>query len=250
MDGTKLSANSGVALWRQIALALEEEIARGSLGPGARLPTEIELAKRFSVNRHTVRRAVASLSEAGKLRVEQGRGTFVPEEILHFPLTERTRFTQIVEDGRRHPHREILATEIVKADETIAANLQLRKGAKVLRIESLSFVDDRPISLSVSYFPAARFPDLGPAIGETLSVTEALRRYGIDDYRRKSTKITAQMPNQEQSRHLRLAPNRPLLQTEKVDIDLDGEPIEYGISGFAGDRVELTIDMERLTDHP
>ncbi|HTN11112.1 MAG TPA: GntR family transcriptional regulator [Acetobacteraceae bacterium] len=72
----------GVALWRQIANALEAEIAAATLAPGARLPTEAQLAARFAVNRHTVRRALEEMSRNGLIRVEQGRGSFVAEDVL------------------------------------------------------------------------------------------------------------------------------------------------------------------------
>lgn len=53
-----LDRGGGVALWRQIAGELEREITAGAHPPGARLPPEAELAARFSVNRHTLRRAM------------------------------------------------------------------------------------------------------------------------------------------------------------------------------------------------
>ena len=51
------------------------------------------LSERFGVNRHTVRRAISTLVEQGLLRVEQGRGTFVAEDVVEFVVGERTRFT-------------------------------------------------------------------------------------------------------------------------------------------------------------
>ena len=53
-----LARREGVALWRQIQQAIEADIAAGAYKPGARLPTEAELAARFAVNRHTIRRAM------------------------------------------------------------------------------------------------------------------------------------------------------------------------------------------------
>jgi DNA-binding FadR family transcriptional regulator len=47
------------------------------LGPGARLPTERELAKRFALPRHAVRRTLAQLEAEGSITRHVGRGTFV-----------------------------------------------------------------------------------------------------------------------------------------------------------------------------
>src|ERR1051325_3009833 len=83
----------GVALWRQIATRLQHDIGAGVYPPGGRLPTEAELSQQFRVNRHTVRRALDELSRGGLVRVEQGRGSFVAEDVLAYAVEPRTRFT-------------------------------------------------------------------------------------------------------------------------------------------------------------
>src|SRR3546814_19780295 len=92
-----LQRGAGVALWRQIAETLEKDIREQVYEPGQRLPTEAELAERFSVNRHTVRRGIAFLEQEGVLRVEQGRGTFVQERMVDYRPGQRTRFTRTEE---------------------------------------------------------------------------------------------------------------------------------------------------------
>ncbi len=56
---------------------IEQDIALGHLGPGDRLPTEVELTERLGVSRTTVREAVGALAHAGLLDVRQGDGTYV-----------------------------------------------------------------------------------------------------------------------------------------------------------------------------
>jgi DNA-binding FadR family transcriptional regulator len=51
--------------------------AQGALDPGARLPTERELAKRFSVPRNAVRKTLAQLEAEGSITRHVGRGTFL-----------------------------------------------------------------------------------------------------------------------------------------------------------------------------
>ena len=48
-------------IWTEIRNDLETDIRLGRFAAGTKLPTEAELAARFGVNRHTVRRAIASL---------------------------------------------------------------------------------------------------------------------------------------------------------------------------------------------
>lgn len=62
----------GAAL-QQALLALEDYLAR--IEPGTLLPSERELARRFSVSRTTLRSAVAELALKGRLDVRHGTGT-------------------------------------------------------------------------------------------------------------------------------------------------------------------------------
>ena len=71
-----------------------------NLCTGEKLPGETEIAETYRVNRHTVRRALATLAERGLVRAERGSGTYV-EAIrrLAYPLRSRTRFSEIVGAG-------------------------------------------------------------------------------------------------------------------------------------------------------
>lgn len=66
--------------------------ADGNLTPGARLPTERELAKQFALPRNAVRKTLAQLEAEGTITRHVGRGTFLssaggaetlPESITH-----------------------------------------------------------------------------------------------------------------------------------------------------------------------
>ena len=66
-----------VPIHHQITRLLRSQIASGEIHQGDKLPTEAELAKRYSVSRNTIREALRAL-ELEKLIVRtRGRGTFV-----------------------------------------------------------------------------------------------------------------------------------------------------------------------------
>jgi DNA-binding FadR family transcriptional regulator len=62
---------------RQIRDFIMNAAAEGTLAPGARLPTERELAKRFAVPRTTVRKTLTQLEAEGSITRHVGRGTFL-----------------------------------------------------------------------------------------------------------------------------------------------------------------------------
>ena len=54
-------------------------INRGTLGPGARLPAERQLAQQVGVSRPTVRAGLRTLAALGVVRSRRGSGTYIPE---------------------------------------------------------------------------------------------------------------------------------------------------------------------------
>ncbi len=238
----ELDRGAGVALWRQIADRLGDEIRRDMFAPGNRLPTELQLAQRFGVNRHTVRRAVDRLQDDGLLRVEQGRGTFVHEPMIEYPIGKRTRFSENIRRAAARPDGEVLRTAIVPADADMADALAMHEGAAVVFVETLSRVNDRPVSLGAHHFSARRFPGMIDAFRETRSVTAVLKGYGIDDYTRRETRVIARSASTEEARLLQMAKGRPLLVTEAINVDAAGRPLEYGIARFAGERIQIVFE--------
>ena len=69
-----------------LANAWRQDIREERWHSGVALPTERELAHLHAVSRPTVRQALAHLEQAGLLRREQGRGTFVAHQAHEHPL--------------------------------------------------------------------------------------------------------------------------------------------------------------------
>src|ERR1700722_17033759 len=74
---TQHRSRTGYSAWRLIAEELRREIVGGARPPGAKLPSEGELAERFGVHRNTVRQAVAALAAEHLVVSRRGSGTFV-----------------------------------------------------------------------------------------------------------------------------------------------------------------------------
>lgn len=229
------------ALWQTIAATLRGEISGGAYRPGDRLPSESDLARRFGVNRHTVRHALADMAEAGEVRARRGAGVFVAQPATDYPLGPRVRFHQNLLASGRTPSRRFLAMQTRPATAVEAAALALDPGAQVHLVEGLSLADGAPVALFRSAFPADPLPDLLPHLCATGSVTEALRLSGVADYTRASTRVSAELADAVAAGHLQVSPGAPLLRTVAVNHAPGGRPIEYGITLFAGERVTLTI---------
>lgn len=232
---------AALARWRHIADELLRELSGGKFAPGDKLPTEHELAERFDVNRHTIRRALAVLADGGFVRVEHGRGSFVAEHVLEYALGRRTRFSANLIAQGREPERRVLGLETVEAPEATQRALKLKRGADVMRLRTAGFADGVPISVSVNYFPLPRFRRMPDLIKESMSITAALRDMGVEDYTRGWTKMLARLPAEEEARMLHQPVTRPVMEIESLDLDPEKRPIAHGTAIFAGDRVQLTV---------
>ncbi|MBP1887587.1 phosphonate metabolism transcriptional regulator PhnF [Sinorhizobium mexicanum] len=231
--------------WQLIEEQVSRDIASGVLAPMAKLPTETEIMQRFGVGRHTVRRAIAELAAAGKLRVEQGRGTFVEEQsVIRYNIARRTRFSKNLRDQGRTPSGQPVEEMEVGAPPVVAAALQVPDGSPVYMIVRRGFADDVPISLSHAYHPVSRFPNMHIRRRTGASVTEIYADFGIPDYLRHSTMIFTRMPTTEEARLLAQSQEQPVLVVQKVDVDMEGRPIAYSDVVWAGERMQFVIDNE------
>ena len=232
----------GVALWRRIADAIRLDIVGGKLASGDRLPTEAILAARFSANRHTVRRALAVLAEEGVVGAEQGRGTFVRSaRRLSYPIGKRTRFSEGLAGQARSISSQLLSTRIENASAASATALGIKPGAKVVRVETVSAADGQPLSRATTWFAYRSFPDFAERFTRLHSTTAVFASYGIADYSRASTRISARHADVEETKLLGLAPGAILLVSEAIDVDSAGNPISYALSRFPADRMELVV---------
>lgn len=67
-------------IWSQIEEGVRHLVARGSLSPGAAVPSVRDMARELQVNPATVSKAYQRLTDTGILHVRRGEGTFVSEE--------------------------------------------------------------------------------------------------------------------------------------------------------------------------
>ncbi|MCD0417371.1 phosphonate metabolism transcriptional regulator PhnF [Rubrivivax sp. JA1024] len=241
---TAEALTSGVALWRQVADGIELAIADGRYLPGGKLPGETEIAENYGVNRHTVRRALAALAERGLVRAERGSGTFVRSRRIAYPLRTRTRFSEIINAGGREPRGQLIAAEREPATGALAGQLDLDTGAPLFRIEALRSADGVPISRGTTWLSAVRFPDAPKVFAAKRSMTKVLAHYGVNDYRRLSTRITASIVDAADAARLDLPAGRPVLVVESIDVAADGTPLLTSRARFAAERVEFVIEPD------
>lgn len=231
--------------WTIVRDAIDADIAEGRLKPGNRLPTEPELCRIHSAGRHSVRRAMAALAMEGKVRIQQGSGSYVETpELLKYTISRRTRLTETLREQGLMPGRIRLGWEKLEADATVARALGIAVGETVTRSTYLTTADSVSIAFGSSYHPARLFPDYAARRAQFGSVTETYRSYGIKEYVRAETTVHTRRARAEEARMLAQHPDVPVLIVRAVDALTDGTPISFARVAWAGVRVRFSFESE------
>ena len=234
-------SRDGIALWRSVSDELERAIAQGLYALGERLPGELEIAERFRVNRHTVRRAIAELAGRGIVRAARGSGTYVNSPRISYPIGPRTRFSEIVGGTGREAGGKLIQGREEIADDDIARKLDIERGAPVTRLELLRHADKIPLCVGTSWLSAARFPDGARVYAAKRSMTGTLGHFGVIDYKRVSTHVVAGLADLTDAMRLDVRPGSPVLIVDSIDADNKGRPLLTTRTRFAAERVELVL---------
>ena len=174
---------------------------------------------------------MGELEQSGLVRIEQGRGTFVQEHAIDYAIGKRTRFSENLRSQGVLGHLETLGSQTLRAAD-IAKHLGLPRNAPLLRVHLAGKAENRPISASEHYFDE-RFPDFAERLTALKSVSKVYAHYGIDDYTRKWSRITA-AASPEVARLLGQPKTRPILQVEALNVDQQGAPCSTASPGSWG----------------
>ncbi len=137
--------------YQEIAAKLEQEL-RQHYRCGDYLPAEQQLAARFEVNRHTLRRAIDQLVEKGWVQRRQGVGVLVLMRPFDYPLNAQARFSQNLLDQGSHPTSEKLLSVLRPASGHVADALGITEGENVIHLRTLRRVNGVALCLIDHYF--------------------------------------------------------------------------------------------------
>ena len=143
--------------YEQTVQLIEAYIEANKLTIGDRLPTETEIARMAGVSLITVRRAMTELAQAGFIRREQGRGTFVQARRIDAETTRLGGLSDTL-DAVGSLTTEVLSVARVDASPVQRSALALDLGDKVWEVRRLRRIDGEPAALEVACVPAKRAP--------------------------------------------------------------------------------------------
>lgn len=228
-------------VYLDIAHTLEQEITN-QYSVGDYLPSEKILAQRFTVNRHTVRRAVEELIMLGKVQRYQGKGSVVLAPPLLYPLHANAHFTGNLLEQGTHPRSEVLKAHLINANADLALQLNVDIEVRIIHIRTLRKVDGTPRSINDHYFAN---PNWWSVLQHFKS--GSLHQFITDNLAisltRKKTRIGAQLASIQTSRLLHISPSSPLLIIKTLNVISGTDTVaEYSSSNMRSNQIELIVE--------
>jgi GntR family phosphonate transport system transcriptional regulator len=205
------------------------------------LPAESVLAQRFSVNRHTLRRAIDELVAEGLVIRRHGKGVFVLAPAIDYSINSRTRFTATLESQGKTTHSRVLRKQVIPARGGVASRLQLSEGDEVIFLETLREVEGKPFCIISHFLPHALVPQVFENYNNG-SLHAFLETFCNIRVQRNESLITTLMPEADDAALLNMPRNLPVLRVKSVNVAChDNKPVEYVVTRFRGDVTQLSV---------
>ncbi len=227
----------------QVEHILRKRLREGVYPPGARMPSESDLAAEFGVSRATVRTVLAKLAAHGLILRRQGDGTYVNERLsessAHFG--NLWDFNCLIESSGFAPTIRLLKREVRAADEEEARALALRPGAGLLFLQRLFLADDKPVILADNVFPLTLFRVPPNAVDGTLPIRRLLREFAGREISFAITEIHAVPAPPEAVAFLQREQGAAMLRLKMSFYGKDSTPLVMGQSYFDDQVLRLSL---------
>ena len=236
---------------QQIANDLRQQITNGTLGPGALLPSEPELARDHAVSRQTARAALQILEREGLITVRPRRGRIVRSQqrlrwrLTEFELPENTTTTTAdaweadIERQGHDPTRQDLTVSTIAPPNDIAARLNLSPAADLCVVrQRVRYIDGKPAIISDDYFDEriVRGTELAEPRDTTrediLAEAGYPQTYDIDD-------IITRMPTPTEIERLQIPAGTPVAEHTRTGYTANNQAVRVMISIIPGDTLIL-----------
>ena len=225
---------------------LEKRIQSGELQPGGKFPTDEELCREYHLSRGTVRRAVDMLVDEGRLRREQGRGTFVISPKLSPVYFRLNDFGDEMQQRGLRPSTRLLSLRTFPATEEIAARLEISVGEKIIEITRLRLADGIPMAIETRCLAYRVCPELIEEDLENQSIHSLLiEKYNIPLIRACHT-IEARVLSEKEAALLEIDPGSAGFLVDRVTYTTGNQPVTWFRRIYRGDQYRFTAEMKPI----
>ena len=233
-------AAAPTSLYRKVADDLRAAIGAGEYPPGTRLPSESDLAERYSVSRGTVRQAFAALRADGVIASRRGARRIVlggPQLQSFGELLSFSRWARAIGE---QPSGRVIAMARREAKASEGEALGLPPGAVIYHLTRVRLLSGQPVMIERTAFPDRVGALVAGIDGDHQSIYERLEELGVV-FADAEHIIDSVPASADDARLLGCRPRVPLLRERRRTTDPSGVPLEWSEDRYLGSAVAFTV---------
>lgn len=217
----------GTARYLEIADVLRRSILGSDYPVGAQLPSESDLAARWSASRGTVRQAVALLVSEGLIGSRQGARRIVLRQERRHSFAELNSFAQWAQNMGHRATSRILERVRRPATSEEADRLALPTNAEILHVLRLRYLDGEPTMVERTVYADWVAPHVDTLPDDCASIMNSIAEdAGIVAHYGEHL-IDALAAGSEDARLLKVRRGSPLLRQRHLTRNQNGRAIEW-----------------------
>lgn len=218
--------------FQRLQIELEEIISRTQAGE--RLLTEPKLAKKLGVSRSTLREAMRGFEAQGRIRRQQGVGTFVVERspVMESGLEMLESIDSIARRINLPTSIGWLKVEKIEANEKQADVLKIPLKHTLLKLSRIIHVEERPVAFLVDVLSENLISEESLRHGFSGSVLDLIRKEGRVKPEKSYTEIQAVSADSFIAHSLQIQRGDVLLHFSADLYDQSGQVVDHSDSYF------------------
>ncbi|MGP3777248.1 GntR family transcriptional regulator [Halanaerobium saccharolyticum] len=241
----EINKNSPLPLYYQLKESILNAVKAEEFEVGERLPSERELAEYHNISRMTVKKAVDILVDNGYLIRKQGSGTFVTDYQQSYSISPLLSFSKEMEKkGLNYTTKILSYTDI--SDSKAAEKMNLKAETKLLKLERLRLIENKPFLLENTYLAFNDFKDLKKEELENSSLFKILKdKYDIQ-LSNAEAEVEAVIFDAGIADKMQVKEGMLGLYFEQISKDENSEIIEYTSAYYRNDnyKFKFTFDLD------
>ncbi|PSS52872.1 hypothetical protein C6560_00135 [Enterobacter sp. FS01] len=238
--------DSEIPLYLQVSEWIRENIYKGELSKGDRVPSENQIMEILHVSRGTVKKGVTMLVNEGLLVQVQGKGTFVKKENISYSLGEGLlSFAESLESQHLAFTTEVIDSYIEKASKGVAEKLQIEPGTPIFYLKRIRSVDGERVMLIENRINFALCPGITEVDFNKHNLFQTVESMTGNKIEYSESRYAAKIVGSERGHYLEVNEEAPVLHLEQL-VFLDNHlPFDFGNVWLKSDKYYLGTVLQR-----
>jgi GntR family transcriptional regulator len=215
-------------------LQAELETIISNTKAGEKLLTEPLLSRQLGVSRSTLREAMRTFEAQGRIRRQQGIGTFVEDksQVIDAGLEKLESIESIAKRINLPVSMGRLLIEHVEADKTLAEKMLIEKGQSLVKLARIIYVEKRPVAYLIDILLEGLLSEEDLKLGFTGSVLDLLMKNSQAQPDKSFTEIQAVAAPSEIAHALQIQRGDVLLHFSAKLYSKSGQIVDHSESYF------------------